>query len=175
MSALTVTLLRFGFLALLWLFVAVAVAVLRRDIYGTKITPRRAVPAPGPAPSPASQAVSQPVAAPPLASPRPEPARADNSRSFALIVTGGPLTGTTIPLSGGPVRIGRAPANTLVLDDSYASSNHARIEREQDVFVVEDLGSTNGTYLGGERLQGRRRIDPGVELRIGNTTIELRR
>ena len=86
-----------------------------------------------------------------------------------LLVTEGGLTGTRIGLTGAPVLIGRANDSTLVLDDDYASTRHARISLQDGMWVVEDLGSTNGTYLGQRKLDGPTPMEIGVPLRIGKT------
>jgi pSer/pThr/pTyr-binding forkhead associated (FHA) protein len=89
-------------------------------------------------------------------------------------VTEGPLAGTSLPLRGSGVLIGRNPECALVLDDDYASGRHCRIAPGPDGWMVEDLGSTNGTYLGRERLTGSRPVEVGSTLRIGKTVLELR-
>ncbi|HLS01753.1 MAG TPA: FHA domain-containing protein, partial [Beutenbergiaceae bacterium] len=66
------------------------------------------------------------------------------------------------------------PSCTLVLDDTYASTRHARIFPDNGAWFVEDLGSTNGTYVGSERLYGSSSLPAGVPVRIGQTVIELR-
>ena len=71
--------------------------------------------------------------------------------------------------------LGRNPECTLVLDDEYASGRHARVYADGGGWFVEDLGSTNGTYLAGERLTGPRPLAEGAQLRIGTTVLELRR
>src|ERR671914_2386697 len=91
-----------------------------------------------------------------------------------LVVTGGALTGTRISLDSRPILIGRADDSTLVLDDDYASTRHARISLQGDEWYVEDLGSTNGTYLDRAKVTGPTRVPPGVPVRIGKTVIELR-
>jgi pSer/pThr/pTyr-binding forkhead associated (FHA) protein len=88
-------------------------------------------------------------------------------------VVAGPLTGTTIPLTSSGVLIGRAPSCTLVLDDDYSSSRHARIFPQGGQWFVEDLGSTNGTYIGEERVQGVIPLGPGVGVQIGQSVVEL--
>jgi pSer/pThr/pTyr-binding forkhead associated (FHA) protein len=94
-------------------------------------------------------------------------------------VTEGPLAGTSLPLGSSPVLIGRAPECTLVLPDDYASSRHARLVPEDGRWVLEDLGSTNGTTLGrngpGTPVTGPVVVGPGSVVRIGRTTLELRR
>ncbi len=94
-----------------------------------------------------------------------------------LVVTEGPLTGTTLPLRSGGVLIGRNPECALVLDDDYASGRHCRISPDptnRGGWVVEDLGSTNGTFIGRDRLTSSRPVEIGTTLRIGKTVLELR-
>lgn len=158
MSALTLTMLRLGFLVALWLMVFAIVAVLRRDLFGTRVT-RRPAPAGGPPTPP--RAV------------RREPDQPHLPRT--LVVTEGSLKGTQITLGAAPILIGRAPECTLVLEDDYASGRHARLSLQQGGWMVEDLGSTNGTFLGRDRVEGQLPIPPGAAVRIGRTVIELRR
>lgn len=159
MSELTLTLLRVGYLALLWLLVLSVVGVMRRDIFGTRVT-RRATAGRSPATVPQPD---RPV----------EPARP--ALPSTLVVTAGSLQGTTITLGQAPILIGRAPECTLVLDDDFASSRHARLSLQQGQWVVEDLGSTNGTFLGRTRVQSVTPVEPGSPVRIGRTVLELRR
>ena len=94
-----------------------------------------------------------------------------------LVVTEGPLTGTTLPLRSGGLLIGRNPECALVLDDDYASGRHCRISPDptnRGGWVVEDLGSTNGTFIGRDRLTSSRPVEIGTTLRIGKTVLELR-
>ena len=165
MSELTLTLLRLGFLALLWILVLSVAAVMRRDIFGARVT-RRGVPVAAGNPS----ATAPPAAAGPAPSPRDR--RTD---SMALVVTAGSLQGTTLALSQAPIVIGRAPECTLVVEDDYASSRHARFFLRDGAWYVEDLGSTNGTFIGKTRLTAPTRIEIGVPVRIGRTVLELRR
>lgn len=169
MSELTITLLRLGYLLLLWLFVLAAIGVLRRDLYGTRVVQRRlrakaAEPTPAGRPDP-----RPPVPAPVPAGPEPTAAR-------RLVVTSGPLRGTTVPLTAGAaVMIGRAPSCTLVLDDDYSSQRHARLYEHAGQWYVEDLGSTNGTFVGRERITEPTAVGPGSQLRVGQSTLELQR
>jgi pSer/pThr/pTyr-binding forkhead associated (FHA) protein len=74
------------------------------------------------------------------------------------------------------VLIGRAPECTLVLDDDFASARHARlVPQGGGEWVVEDLGSTNGTFLGSARVEGPTRVEAGAPVRVGRTVLELRR
>jgi hypothetical protein len=66
------------------------------------------------------------------------------------------------------VTLGRGDSADIRMEDPFASSRHARIERQGDVLVIEDLGSTNGTYLNGEQLTGPQPLHPGDRVRIGD-------
>jgi pSer/pThr/pTyr-binding forkhead associated (FHA) protein len=156
-SALALQLMRFGFLALLWLFVLAAIRVIRGDLRLSGQS-RMAVPPP--------LRRNRGRAAPP-------PANIPRGPSHLLVTEGG-LTGTRIGLTGAPVLIGRANDSTLVLTDDYASTRHARISLQDGMWIVEDLGSTNGTYLGQRKLEGPTPMEVGVPLRIGKTALELR-
>jgi hypothetical protein len=166
MSELTITLLRLGYLVLLWVFVLAAISVLRRDLYGTRIVSRRL----------RRQQAPRVAAPPPAAAARPSaPIPRRDAVPRRLVVTTGPLRGTTVPLGGAAVLIGRAPSNTLVLDDDYSSSRHARIYPEGGRWYVEDLGSTNGTFVGRTRITGPTPVGIGSQVKVGQSTLELQR
>jgi hypothetical protein len=154
-SALVVAAVKFGLLALLWLFLIFAFRTLRTDLAGSAV-------ARGPA---ASAARSAPRGG------------SSGSRSNAkkLVVTEGALAGTTIRLGDTPVTLGRADDSTLVLTDDYASSRHARLVPGDGSWTVEDLGSTNGTYLGGSKVTRPTPVPIGQQIRIGKTVLELRK
>ncbi|OKK02443.1 hypothetical protein AMK26_22595 [Streptomyces sp. CB03234] len=170
MSELTLTVMRLGFLAVLWLFVIVAVQVIRSDLFGTRVTQRgsrRDSARP-------QQAARQQAAAPPQQ--RQQSGRQRRGAPTKLVVSEGTLTGTTVALQGQTITLGRAHDSTIVLDDDYASSRHARIYPDRDgQWIVEDLGSTNGTYLDRTRLTTPTPIPLGAPIRIGKTVIELRK
>ena len=90
------------------------------------------------------------------------------------MVTQGSLANTRITLGTQPVLIGRADDSTLVLTDDYASARHARISPRGEDWYVEDLGSTNGTYLDRGKVTTPVRVPLGTPVRIGKTVIELR-
>ncbi|MFD6434763.1 FHA domain-containing protein [Streptomyces venezuelae] len=171
MSELTLTVMRLGFLAVLWLFVIVAVQVIRSDLFGTRVTQR------GSRRERPQQAARQQQAAPPQQ--RQQQGGGGRSRRGAptkLVVSEGILAGTTVALQGQTITLGRAHDSTIVLDDDYASSRHARIYPDRDgKWIVEDLGSTNGTYLDRTRLTSPTPIPLGTAIRIGKTVIELRK
>jgi pSer/pThr/pTyr-binding forkhead associated (FHA) protein len=159
MNALTLTLIRVAFLAVLWLFVIAAIGVVRTDLFGTAVAKVRR-PRNGNRP------------------PQQRPARQPKSQRGApriLVVTEGPLTGVTIDLTDQQITLGRANDATLVLNDDYASSRHARIFPQDGQWVVEDLGSTNGTYLDRQKVTRPMPVPAGVPIRIGKTVLELRR
>ena len=104
----------------------------------------------------------------------PAPAPTPRRGPSQLIVTAGGLAGTRIGLTGAPVLLGRANDSTLVLTDDYASTRHARISLQDGVWFVEDLGSTNGTYLGQRKVDSPMPLEIGVPVRIGKTVLELR-
>ncbi|KUJ35459.1 FHA domain-containing protein FhaB [Streptomyces sp. MBT84] len=170
MSELTLTVMRLGFLAVLWLFVIVAVQVIRSDLFGTRVTQRGSRRDSGRPQQAARQA------APPPQRQQPSGGRQRRGAPTKLVVSEGSLTGTTVALQGQTITLGRAHDSTIVLDDDYASSRHARIYPDRDgQWIVEDLGSTNGTYLDRTRLTTPTPIPPGAPIRIGKTVIELRK
>lgn len=91
-----------------------------------------------------------------------------------LVVTQGALAGTRITLAEQPVLLGRADNCTLVIEDDYASNQHARLSPHGPDWFLEDLGSTNGTYLDRSRVTTPVKVAPGTPIRIGKTVIELR-
>jgi pSer/pThr/pTyr-binding forkhead associated (FHA) protein len=171
MSELTLTVIRLGLVVLLWIFVFSVVGVLRGDLYGTRVltrarpkAPRRAAREPAAKTSPAKRPVT------------PSRARSSNKRTpTSLTVTEGSLAGTTVSLKETGVLLGRNPECTLVLDDDFASGRHARIFRRDAGWFVEDLGSTNGTFMGSSKLTQPMPVEVGSTLRIGKTVFELRK
>ena len=79
-------------------------------------------------------------------------AKQQKVKGSKLVVIEGPLNGTIVPLGNVQITIGRAPDSTLIIDDDYASSRHARIYPSEGSWVVEDLGSTNGTWIDRTRI-----------------------
>jgi len=160
MNELSLTIIRVAFLAVLWLFVIAAIGVVRTDLLG------------GPS------ATSRKGKARQAQAPRPgRPARPPRGRGSprVLLVTAGALKGTSLDLSQQQITLGRANDATLVLNDDYASSRHARIFPQDGQWIVEDLGSTNGTYLDRQKVTRPMPVPLGVPIRIGKTVLELRR
>ncbi|MFE6744495.1 FHA domain-containing protein [Kitasatospora purpeofusca] len=178
MSELTLTVMRLGFLAVLWLFVIVAVQVIRSDLFGTRVNPRSSRRGGGAAAAaPAAGAAGRaPQGQPPASGPPTQGGGRRRGAPTQLVVVQGSLAGTTVALQGQTITLGRAHDSTIVLDDDYASSRHARIYPDQTgQWTVEDLGSTNGTYLDRQRLTAPTPLQPGMPIRIGRTVIELRK
>jgi len=97
-------------------------------------------------------------------------------RSVRLVVARSPSLeeGNGFPLNSAPVTIGRGGQNDLVLEgDEFASARHARIEVRGDGVWVQDLDSTNGTYVNGSRVAGAQRLDAGDILRVGETDLRV--
>ena len=165
MSELTLTVIRLGFLAILWAFVLTVAGVMRTDLFGQRVS--RSTPV-GPSPrakTPKSQRPPKPAAA----------AKARRGSARLLVVVDGSLKGTEVTLGDTPITIGRAGDSTIVIDDDYASNRHAQLFPHEGVWVVEDLGSTNGTFLDRTRVSAPTVVPVGTPVRIGKTVFELRR
>ncbi len=161
MSELTLVLIRFGYLAVLWIFVLATISVIRSDMFGARAAreasqsqERRAAKAAGKARS------------------TPKPRRGDPT-SVAILEGGN--KGEIISLADAPLLIGRGNDAAIRLDDDYVSTRHARIASTGDQWYVEDLGSTNGTYVGPSRITQATAIALGTQIRIGKTILELRK
>ena len=160
MSELTLTLIRFAYLAILWIFVLSAVSVVRSDMFGARVesTPR------------ADRRAQRQAA-----KNRPKPARRPRGAPTHVLIVDGANAGETISLDQAPLLIGRGSDAQIRLDDDYVSTRHARIASSDDQWFVEDLGSTNGTYLGSQRLTQPTVLQLGSQVRVGKTTLELRK
>lgn len=185
MSELTLMLMRLALLIGLWLFVFSVVGVLKGDLYGTAIRPRparRAAKAGTAAKAATGEAghthgAPASAAAPSVGSAAHAAGRAAGAAQepSRLVVTDGPLAGTSLPLRRSGTLIGRAAECSLVLDDDYSSGRHARISHDGQTWVVEDLGSTNGTFLGATKITEPRPVAVGSVIKVGRTTVELQR
>ncbi len=163
MSELTLTLIKLGFLAVLWLFVLSAVSVIRSDMFGARVpeAAREAVPARGRGGKGRGKGAKPP-----------NPRRGSPSH---LIVVEGENSGARAELAEAPLLIGRGSDAAIKLDDDYCSTRHARVAASGDEWFVEDLGSTNGTYVGAVRITQPTTIGLGNQVRIGKTILELRK
>ncbi|RIX30063.1 FHA domain-containing protein FhaB/FipA [Amnibacterium setariae] len=173
MSELTLLVLRVAFLALLWVFVFAVVYSLRSDLFGGRVrrVPQEAAPAAAPAPA------STPPAVQSLPSP-PTPGAGSSSLphgpATTLVITSGGKAGLEIPLGTEPLTIGRASDAGLQIRDDYTSTHHARLLLWGSDWVVQDLDSTNGTFVDGARIDSPTQVPVGVPVKVGATTFELR-
>lgn len=174
-SSLTLLVLQLGFLLLMWVFVFVVVFALRSDLFGQRV---RRMPPPASAGAPAVAAAAAPPAAATAAVTEPvrrQPPLADDTTPKRLVITSGPREGMAIDLPAEQLTIGRSSESGLVIRDDYTSTHHARLMLWNDQWVVQDLDSTNGTFLDGVRVTLPTPIPPNVPVTIGTTTFELRR
>jgi hypothetical protein len=176
-SELTLLILRIGFLIALWVFVFFVVYAVRSDLFGQRV---RRMPAPTSAPSTPAAAPSdaafltsaQPRVIAPTASSELAPSTGERLR---LVVTSGPLAGQELPLEGDSLTIGRSPDSSLVIQDDYTSTHHARLEVRGGHWVLRDLDSTNGTMLAGARVSAPTPIPLNTPIQVGSLTFEVRR
>jgi hypothetical protein len=154
MSELLLSVLRIGFLIVLWWFVFTVVSILRLDLQAPRdarpLTPART-----------------------NKRPSPRPTLRARKTSTKLVIVDGALSGTVIPLGTTAILIGRAPDVTVVLEDDFVSTHHARLTPNGNHWIVEDLGSTNGTWIDRARVSAPTVLRPGSKLRIGRTSMEL--
>lgn len=174
MGELTLLLLRLGFLVLLWAFVFAVVYALRSDLFGQRA---RRLPAQA-AGFPVAATAAAPAAA---AAPRTEPTahrappHAGSATAKRLVITSGPREGVEIDLPAEQLTIGRSSESGLVIRDDYTSTHHARLMLWDDQWVIQDLDSTNGTFLDGSRVTVPVPVPLGTPITIGTTSFELRR
>ena len=147
MPVLVLVLLKYAFLAILYIFIARAV----KAVY-VELTP------PATATAPAGRQTAR--------KPKKVPRKA--------VLTEGPRKGKSFDLSEELI-IGRGDKCQITLDDSYVSQVHARIFAKGDAFVLEDLGSTNGTYLNRRRITAPVELQRGDQVKIGKTVMEMRK
>ncbi|MGO2111843.1 MAG: FHA domain-containing protein FhaB/FipA, partial [Pseudoclavibacter sp.] len=135
---------------------------------GAAAPARPTAPAPSPAPPPAANSQASPASAAGSGT------GDAHTRPTRIHITSGPKRGAEVALGDEPLTIGRAPDSSLVIQDDYTSTRHARVERSGSSWRIVDLDSTNGTYLAGNRVDGAAPLSPGTPVRIGTTTFELR-
>ena len=169
MSELTFTLLRLGYLALLWVFVLTAIGLLRRDL-----ATRAGDPGAGARSLRRKSQGGIPAAGASVGASVPSPAAHANMVTARLMGVAGPLIGRTQPLVGGSgVVIGRSAGATLVTNDDYSSSRDARVFEDHGQFFLEDLGSTNGTFIGETQVVGTVPLPVGTRFQVGRNVFEL--
>ncbi len=155
MPNLVLDLLKYVFLAVLYIFVWRAVKAVYLELRPERVRRPRA-----------SRPQPQTPARPPARRPRKAPGR--------LAVIEGALKGQHLDL-GDEMTIGRAQKCHLVLDDTYVSQVHVRIFAKNGGYMVEDLGSTNGTYVNRRRITSPTEVQRGDQVKIGKTVMELRK
>ena len=177
MSELTLLILRLAFLVVLWGFVFAIVYALRSDLFGQRVR-RQPVEAavqtfpeaPAPDPAPAQRGPT------PANAPRNQASHSATAATASrLVITAGPKEGLELALGSQPLTIGRSNESGLVIRDDYTSTHHARIMLLNDAWVVQDLDSTNGTFLDGMRVLVPTQIPLNTPVKIGTTSFELRR
>lgn len=162
MSELTLFLLQIVFLGLLWLFVFFIIYALRVDLFGERV--KRLMDAGN-----SEAMINTHIGSPPKS------AKGKNSApSPHLVIISGPKEGMEIQLGTEPLTVGRASESGLVLRDEYTSSHHARFIPGPDAWVLQDLDSTNGTFVNGRRMRSSVRLKSGDVIKIGATSFELR-
>jgi pSer/pThr/pTyr-binding forkhead associated (FHA) protein len=170
MSELALFLVRFGFMAVLWIFIFSIIGVIRADLFGQRVVGKateRSVP----------QVLSTPIipAAPSGAVSVVSTSTGKSSGvATRLVIIEGEHTGTELPLNGRELHIGRAPNSDLVINDEYASTQHAKLVLMNEDWLIQDLNSTNGTYLAGARVGTPAVVKLNTPVKIGKTVFELR-
>lgn len=158
MSELVVLGLKLGFLALLWLFILFTGNVIRTDLFGRKVT--------------AAELVQTAPVGEPTAKPAKMSRRTQRQLPTTLTVTHGAQAGVQLPLGQG-ILIGRSSDCQLLLEDDYVSTRHARITLTPTGYQVEDLGSTNGTFINNQRISAPTPFGASDTLRIGRTLMSV--
>ena len=159
MPDLVLLILKYVFLAILWIFVARAVRAVLIELRPAK------------APAPARDRGAPVPAQPP---PRKTKAKA-KAPGKAVVIEGTGLKGKSFPLTG-DLTIGRSDqCQVKVEGDTYVSSMHARIFQRDGSYMVEDLGSTNGTYLNRRRITAPAALQRGDLVKVGKTVLEMRK
>ena len=149
MPEIVLDLLKFLLLGMLYIFIARAVRVINQELKGADV-----------------KAAARPAAGAPSKRTKKAPTKA--------VVVQGDKKGSTINLNE-EVLIGRGDKCSLVLDDTYVSTVHARIFAKGDAYMLEDLGSTNGTYLNRRRVTSPTELHRGDQVKIGKTVMEMRK
>jgi pSer/pThr/pTyr-binding forkhead associated (FHA) protein len=151
MSPFILSVLKYALLVLLYFFVFRAIRSVASDVGGRRSSPRAE-------PRPAAAA----------------PARGRRPPSAVLVHGPDGAKPSTVRLEG-PTEVGRASACAITVDDTYVSQHHARFFERDGAWYLEDLGSTNGTYLNDHRVTQPAEVQPGDVVRLGKTVLEMRR
>lgn len=176
MSELTLLFLRFAILGALWIFIFMIVYALRSDLFGQRVRKlpvdagsAAAVVSPAPTPTPL------PPNPFPSAFPAESPPADAAGTAGQLVISSGPKKGMAVELGRDPLTIGRSSESGLVLRDDYTSTHHARLMLWESTWMIQDLDSTNGTFLDGRRVTVPTPVPLNTPVKVGATTFELRR
>ena len=185
MSELTLLVLQLGFLLLLWVFIFAIVYALRSDLFGQRVRKLQTDSAAAAAAPTASAFPSSPVSAAagahtapvaaPVATSGPDGELASSENATRLVITSGTKAGAEFPLGRDEITIGRSSDSAIIIRDDYTSTHHARIMLWNGRWMIQDLDSTNGTFLNGSRVTVPIPIPLGATVKVGATTFELRR
>ncbi len=155
MPVVVLDLLKYVFLAVLYIFMYRAVRAIFVEVRGT--SPAR----------PMASGRKQKAQRPPAR-------RAKKPPGNVAVIEGDNLKGKTYPLDS-ELTIGRGQQCSLVIDDAYASTVHARLFNRDEMIFVEDMGSTNGTYLNRQKVTNPTELQRGDKVKIGKTVLEMRK
>jgi len=159
-SELALFLIRIGFVAVLWIFILSLLSVIRADLYGRRVMSKIA-------------RQNAPQLAGSVASLGIEDGEEFEPTHIAMIT--GRNAGSSISIDGKKeVLVGRSAGSDLVISDEFASNMHAKFVHVGPDWVLQDLNSTNGTFLDGKKISTPATIGAGMTIRIGTTTFELR-
>lgn len=161
MSELALFLVRIGFVAVLWIFILSLLSVIRADLYGRRVISRIAKQN---APSLVAGSATELGLA-----------EGDSFEPTQIAIITGRNAGSSIQIDGKKeLLIGRAASSDLVISDEFASSMHAKLVLVGEDWVLQDLNSTNGTFLDGKKVTTPATVGAGMNIRIGTTNFELR-
>ena len=157
MSEIALLIIKVVFLALLWLFILSAVSVIRSDLFGKTVRV-------------SDQPQPQELETPP---PPARKAKRQRGQPRVFMISQGKQAGLSADLAEEVIMIGRGTDCQLILDDDYVSTRHARVVGTPNGIYVEDLGSTNGSYVNGQRITAPTTITLADTVRIGKTMLRL--
>lgn len=175
MSELALFIVRAAFLAVLWIFIFSIISVIRADLFGQKVV-RRVTSANAPkvvsSPNTAGAAAGNFGAVGTATGTLTMDANGINATKLSIIE--GDRAGQSIALDKRELTIGRSEDSDLVIDDEFASTNHAKLILTNNDWLIQDLNSTNGTFLDGARVGTPAVLRLNTPVRIGKTVFELR-
>ncbi|QEO14493.1 FHA domain-containing protein [Agromyces intestinalis] len=181
-SQLTLVVLQLGFLLLLWAFIFAIVYALRSDLFGQRVRKlsnaapvAAAASAPAPVPAPAPSAFPSSPVSPARGTPVVASASPGGDGPTRLVITSGTKQGAEFPLGRDEITIGRSSDSAIIIRDDYTSTHHARLMLWNGQWMIQDLDSTNGTFLDGSRVTVPVPVPVGATVKVGATTFELRR